>query len=117
MPPARRVKRDPGSGGNGPRESWRAVTLHVSEPPETNRAGVSGEGKWISAEYQQTNVWPVCVPHVPTVSAEAGKGEGLVKSPEAAVTGGCELLCGCWELNLGLLEEQLLTTEPSLALF
>ena len=28
----------------------------------------------------------------------------------------CDLLCGCWELNLGPLEEQqaFLTTEPSL---
>jgi hypothetical protein len=32
------------------------------------------------------------------------------------ITDGCELPCVCWELNSGLLEEQLvlLTTEPSL---
>jgi hypothetical protein len=32
------------------------------------------------------------------------------------VTNGCELPCGCWELNPGLQEEEpvLLTTEPSL---
>jgi hypothetical protein len=32
------------------------------------------------------------------------------------ITNGCELPCGCWELNSGPLEEQpvLLTTEPSL---
>ncbi|CAO2624034.1 hypothetical protein LEMLEM_LOCUS18165, partial [Lemmus lemmus] len=32
------------------------------------------------------------------------------------ITDGCELPCGFWELNSGLLEEQamLLTTEPSL---
>ena len=32
------------------------------------------------------------------------------------ITDGCEPPCGCWELNLGPLEEQavLLTTEPSL---
>jgi hypothetical protein len=32
------------------------------------------------------------------------------------ITDGCELPCGCWELNSGTLEEQsvLLTTEPSL---
>jgi hypothetical protein len=32
------------------------------------------------------------------------------------VTDGCEPPCGCWELNLGPLEEQtvFLTTEPSL---
>jgi len=36
--------------------------------------------------------------------------------PEAGVTDGYELPCGCWELNLGPLEEQpvLLTAEPSL---
>jgi hypothetical protein len=34
------------------------------------------------------------------------------------ITDGCEPPCGCWELNLGLLEEQSvhLTTEPSLLL-
>ena len=32
------------------------------------------------------------------------------------ITDGCEPLCGCWELNLGPLEEQsaLLTSEPPL---
>ena len=32
------------------------------------------------------------------------------------ITDGCELPCGCWELNTGPLEEQLvlLTSEPSL---
>jgi hypothetical protein len=32
------------------------------------------------------------------------------------ITDGCEPPCGCWELNLGRLEEQsvLLTAEPSL---
>ena len=32
------------------------------------------------------------------------------------IGGGCELPCGCWELNSGLLEEQsvVLTSEPSL---
>jgi hypothetical protein len=39
-----------------------------------------------------------------------------VRSPGTTVIDKCELPCGCWELNLGLLEEQqvLLTTEPSL---
>jgi hypothetical protein len=34
------------------------------------------------------------------------------------ITDGCEPLCGCWELNSGPLEEQLvlLTTKPSLQL-
>ena len=42
--------------------------------------------------------------------------EGLI-SPETRVTDGCELLCGCWELNLGLLEEQsvLFITESPLS--
>ena len=37
--------------------------------------------------------------------------------PGTGVINDCELPCGCWELNLGPLEEQqlvLLTTEPSL---
>lgn len=35
--------------------------------------------------------------------------------PGAGVTGGCELQCGCWELNLGPLQKQgvLLTDELS----
>ena len=39
-----------------------------------------------------------------------------VECPKAEVTDGCELLCGCWQLNPALLGEQsvLLTTEPSL---
>lgn len=34
----------------------------------------------------------------------------------AGVTGGCEVLRGCWELHLGTLEKQyvVLTAEPSL---
>ena len=40
----------------------------------------------------------------------------FVRSPGARVTDSYELPCGCWELNLGPLEEQpvLLTTEPFL---
>ena len=36
--------------------------------------------------------------------------------PEIGVTDGCELPCGCWELNLSPLEEQpvLLTTKSPL---
>ena len=39
-----------------------------------------------------------------------------VGSPGSRVTGSCELPCGCWEWNLGLVEERpvLLTAEPSL---
>jgi hypothetical protein len=32
--------------------------------------------------------------------------EGVI-SPETGVADGCELPCGCWELNPGPLEEQL----------
>ena len=40
-----------------------------------------------------------------------------VRFPGTRITDSCELLCGCWELNLGPLEEQpvLLTAEPSLS--
>ena len=40
-----------------------------------------------------------------------------VRVSDTGVTDTCELSCGCWELNLGPLEEQseeLLTTESSL---
>ena len=36
-----------------------------------------------------------------------------VRCPGTGVTDGCELPCGCWELNPGPLEK-LLTAEPSL---
>lgn len=41
-----------------------------------------------------------------------------VGSPKFGVTDDCELPCGCWELNPGLVQEQyiLLTAEPSLQL-
>ena len=40
---------------------------------------------------------------------------GQKRAPDL-ITDGCEPPCGCWELDLGPLEEQsvLLTTEPSL---
>ena len=42
-----------------------------------------------------------------------------VRFLETVVMDSCELSCGCWELNLGPLEEQpgLLTSEPSLQPF
>lgn len=56
----------------------------------------------------------VCAIHVWLVHAEAGK-EG-VRSLGTEITGSCELLCGCWKLNLGPLEEQpvILTDKLSL---
>jgi hypothetical protein len=50
------------------------------------------------------NVWVLCCIH--TCRPEEG-----IRSP---YIDGCEPPCGCWELNSQLLEEQLLTTEPSL---
>ena len=38
------------------------------------------------------------------------------QNPRNGVTDSCELPCGCWELNSGLLEEQL-AAEPSLQSF
>jgi hypothetical protein len=45
-------------------------------------------------------------------------GQKRVRSLETGVTDGCQVPCGCWELNLRPLEEQtvLLTGEPSLLL-
>ena len=40
-----------------------------------------------------------------------------MRMPDLGVIDSYELLCGCWELNLGRLEEQsvLVTAEPSLS--
>ena len=43
----------------------------------------------------------MCIPCACLVPMEARNG-----SPELGVTGICEMPCGCWELNLGSLEEQ-----------
>ena len=45
------------------------------------------------------------------VSVDAKSGHSI---PETGVSDGCELQCGCWGLNLGPLQEQLLSTDPSL---
>lgn len=53
------------------------------------------------------------VHHVQTVSRRPEKDTG---SHGTGITDGCKLTCGCWELNLGHLQEQpvLLSAEPSL---
>ena len=53
--------------------------------------------------YYVYNILPVYMP------------AGQKRAPDP-ITDGCELPCGCWELNPGPLEEQamLLTSEPSL---
>ena len=60
-------------------------------------------------------VLPECV-SVHYMQADPRRPEERVRSQGTRVTGGCELPCGCWELNLGPLEEQpvFLTSEPSL---
>ena len=40
------------------------------------------------------------------------RSEEGVRFPGTGVTGSCELPCGCWELNQGLLQKMLLSTEP-----
>lgn len=54
----------------------------------------------------------ICIPHVCLDFTEA---ERVVRSPGIAVTHHCEMLCGCWQLNLGSWQEQqvLLTAKPS----
>ena len=43
------------------------------------------------------------------------KSEKEIKASRLGVRDGCELPCGCWELNLGFLQEQqCLAIEPSL---
>ena len=63
------------------------------------------------------SVLPACmsVSHIRAcpVPSEASEGHQI---PGTGVIDGCETPCGCWELNLGPLQEQpvLLTAEPSL---
>lgn len=45
----------------------------------------------------------VCVPHACLVPTEARRKHRV---PLTGITDGCEPLCGCWELNPGLLEEE-----------
>lgn len=58
-------------------------------------------------------VLPACVLHACLVSTEVG---ACVRSPRTGGIDGCKPLCGCWETNLGLLQEQqvLLMAEPPL---
>lgn len=57
----------------------------------------------------------VCMLRV--LGAQRSQREGI-ESPENRVTDVCESLCGCWESNLGPLQEQgLLTAELSLIFF
>lgn len=52
-----------------------------------------------------------CAPHVCLVPKEARRGCLI---PKTGVTDGCEPLFGCWELNVGPLEEQPLSHSPAL---
>ena len=56
-----------------------------------------------------------CIGTPMSMYRHGGEKEGT-GFPGTGVTNSYELLCGCWELNLGPLEEPLvlLTTEPSL---
>lgn len=42
------------------------------------------------------------------------RGQKRVLDPGTRVVNGCESPCGYWGLNLGPLQEQVLTAEPSL---
>lgn len=68
----------------------------------------------VSLDYfMYVNILPpcICIPHVCLVPKEVRKS---VEFPGTGVMDKCEPLCGCWELNLGLPQEQpvLLTTNP-----
>lgn len=45
----------------------------------------------------------VSMPHMQAVLREARRGSQI---PRTRARGGCETLCGCWELNPSLLQEQ-----------
>ena len=69
-------------------------------------------------------LYAVCMSVLPAYTAVyciheyPGKLEEGVGFSGTGVTGSCELSCGCWKPNTGLLQEQqvLLTPEPSLQL-
>jgi hypothetical protein len=74
---------------------------------------VSGQIHSYSAMYM-ANEWAAdWTPMLGVIQCYTRKKEKRAPDP---ITDGCELTCGCWELNLGTLEEQsmLLTAEPSL---
>lgn len=52
-----------------------------------------------------------CLPHM---FGYLQRPEGVISSPGTQVPGRCELLCMCWDWDLGPLEEQqvLLTPQP-----
>ena len=56
----------------------------------------------------------ISVRHGCAMTTQARKG--YIRSSGARVMDGCELVCGCWDLNLGLLEEQLLLLDDKLSL-
>ena len=60
------------------------------------------------------HTWVFCL-YVCRCNAHPQRPEGII-CPGTGVTELCELLCGCWESNPGLLKEErvLITTEPSL---
>lgn len=57
-------------------------------------------------------VLPVCLSVYHICAGCPQMPESVIRSPRTGVTDSCELLCGCWELNPGPLEEQ---PETSLA--
>lgn len=55
----------------------------------------------------------ICVPCLPGVKKRSEEG---ITSPGNGVTGGCEMNCWCWELNLDPLQEQLVLLTPKQSL-
>lgn len=64
--------------------------------------------------FMSMNVLPVCMCAMCVPDVYGGQ-RGHFESPSRGIRDGCELLCGCWKLNPGPLEEQMyLTAQPSL---
>jgi hypothetical protein len=50
--------------------------------------------------------WVFCLHvHIYTTCVYLWRSEEGIKFPQTGVTDSCELLCGCWELNVGPLKE------------
>jgi hypothetical protein len=62
------------------------------------------------------SVLPACVPLYHLYAWSVQRTEEDIGSPGTGVTGGCEPLFGCWESNLGPVQEKqvFLTTELTL---
>jgi hypothetical protein len=74
---------------------------------------------WFNEYLKKCSFYFMCMSFVYTCTVCSWclrRPEEDVESPETRVTDSCEMLCECWESNLGLLEEQLMLLNAELSL-